>query len=189
MARNLTSPLVLRLVLEISVCNNCDPLMFKNFNLGLETRYWAQTFKKFNWNIINKLNFWSDITTIEDCQTPLMHDIVYFLRKCWYAKSQHCAVHFLRNDIGGAKLPKGMPCFLRKFGMGIPNFWGCQIICDSGPPRAHATWRHVQWVTNRLHSLDLHVMKCAAAYLYQAGAPVFFLVTVCSEPSRLWLHV
>ena len=42
--------------------------------------------------------------------------------------------------------------------------------------------------TSHLHSLYRHKMQ-RTAYLCQAEAPAFFLVTVCWEPSRCWLRV
>ena len=61
-------------------------------------------------------------TRLEGCQTPSLQDTTRYvlLRKFWDANlDRHCIF-----SIGGAKFPKGMPYFLRKFGMGEPNFAG-----------------------------------------------------------------
>ena len=41
------------------------------------------------------------------------------------------AIHIIFLIVGGAKFPEGMLYFLKKFGVGIPSFRGCQIICDT----------------------------------------------------------
>ena len=50
-------------------------------------------------------------TRLEGCQTPSLQYIVYFLKKCWDAKFQHCILS------GCAKFPKEVPYFLRNFGI------------------------------------------------------------------------